>query len=195
MTLAEFLTVAIAFTGLALGMRSYLRDKRRDEDTVKVDAERHAFERRMTEEAVTIQRQLAEIEAERHRWELEARGLAAAERKQAEQRERSAAFRIRFAYRDSAQTWARIIATNEGEADALSVRLAVLAETRDEDLVDVEPVGGTDYGISDRIQTGESVHVGVAFSLGFPQPSDLRYRLTWVDTNGEQEQEGRVPVD
>lgn len=195
MTLAEFLTVAIALSGLALGVRSYFRDQKRDEDTAKVDGERHAFERRMTEEAVTIQRQLAEIEVERHRWELEARGRDTAEREQAEQQARSAAFLIRFAYRDSARTWARIVATNEGKADAFSVRLAVLGETRDGDLVEVEPVGGTDYGISDRIQTGESVHVGVAFSLGFPQPSDLRYRLTWIDTNGDHEQEGRVPVD
>jgi hypothetical protein len=70
----------------------------------------------------------------------------------------------------------------------------VLAETRDGDLVDVEPVGGTDYGIADRLQQGESVSVGIAFSLGFPQPDDLRYRLSWVDASGEQLQEGRVPT-
>lgn len=195
MTLAEFITVAIAFAALALGVRSYFRDERRDEDTAKVETERHAFEQRMTGEAVTIQRKLADIEAERHRWELEERNHAAAEREQAEEQARSATFQIRFAYRDSAQTWARIVATNDGKADAYSVRLAVLAQTREEDLVEVEPVGGTDYRVADRLQTGESVHTGVAFSLGFPQPSDLRYRLAWVDTNGEQEQEGRVPID
>jgi hypothetical protein len=72
----------------------------------------------MTEEAVTIQRKLADIEAERHRWELEGRNHAAAAREQAEEQARSATFQIRFAYRDSAQTWARIVATNDGQADA-----------------------------------------------------------------------------
>ena len=195
MTLAEFLMAMIALTGLALGIRSYSRDRKRDEETAKVEGERHHFERRMTEEAVTIQRQLAEIEARRHEWELEARGAQAAELNAAEERARSANFGIRFGYRDSKRTWARIIAANDGQATARNVRLLLLAETRDGGLVDVEPVGGTDYGIAQQLQPGESVHIGVAFSFGSPQPEDLHYRLTWEDDRGGQTKEGRVPVD
>lgn len=195
MTPAESLTVLIAASGLALGIRSYFRDKKRDDVEAKLDAKRHAFEKRINEEAVATQLKLLRIEEERHRWEREERGTKEAQRQETEQQERTASFRIRFGYRDSARTWARIIATNEGQADAFSVRLVVLAETRDGDLVDVEPVGGTDYGVGARLHQGESVSIGVAFSLGFPQPDDLRYRLTWVDANGEQVQEGRVPVD
>lgn len=195
MTLAELLTVLIAAAALGLGIRSYFRDKKRDDETAKLEAERHAFEKRINEEAVATQLNLLRIEEERHRWEREERGIEEAQRREAELQESRALFRIRFGYRDSAQTWARIIATNEGRADAFSVRLTVLAETRGGDLVDVEPVGGTAYGTADRLQQGESVSLGIAFSLGFPQPDDLRYRLTWVDTNGEQVQEGRVPTD
>ena len=194
MTLTELLTVLIAASGLGFGIRSYFRDKTRDDEAAELDAERHAFEKRINGEAVATQLKLLQIEEERHRWEREQRGIEEAHRREAELQERTAFFRIRFGYRDSAQTWARIIATNEGQADAFSVRLAVLAETRDGDLVDVEPVGGTDYGIADRLQQGESVSVGIAFSLGFPQPDDLRYRLSWVDASGEQLQEGRVPT-
>ena len=48
MTLAEFLTVLLAFGGLALGVRSYFRDQRRDREALKVDAERFEFENEST---------------------------------------------------------------------------------------------------------------------------------------------------
>lgn len=194
MTLAEFLTVVIAFGGLALGVRSYFRDQRRDREATKVDAERFEFEKRINEENVTITRHLFDIEARRHRWELEARGLAAAEREETEEQARSANFEIRFAYRDSAHTWARILATNRGEATARNVRLEVWG-ARDGGRQEIEPLGGTDYRDANTLQPGESAHVGVVFTLASPQPEDLRYRVLWEDDRGEQEIDGQVPLD
>ena len=194
MTLAEFLTVLIAFCGLALGVRSYIRDQRRDRETAKVNVERFEFEKRINEENTTITRQLFDIEARRHQWELEARDLAAAEREGAEEKARSAKFAIRFAYRDSAHTWARILATNHGEAMARNVRFEVWG-ARDGGHQEIEPLGGTDYRNANQLQPGESVHVGVVFTLASPQPEDLRYRVSWEDDQGEQEIEGQVPVD
>ena len=52
-----------------------------------------------------------------------------------------------------------------------------------------------DYRSADRPQPTESVHVGVAFSSGSPQPEDLRYQLSWVDCRGDQTLQGRVPID
>ena len=194
MTLAELLTVLIAFGGLALGVRSYFRDQRRDREATKVVAERFEFEKRINEENATITRHLFDIEARRHQWELEARGLTAAEREAAEEHARSANFAIRFAYRDSAHTWARILATNRGEATARNVRMEIWGE-RDGGRQEVEPIGGTDYRNAIRLQPGEGVHVGVVFTLASPQPEDLRYRVSWEDDRGEQEIEGRVPLD
>jgi len=56
MALAEFLTVLIAFGGLALGVRSYFRDQRRDREAEKINAERFEFEKRINEENATITR-------------------------------------------------------------------------------------------------------------------------------------------
>lgn len=194
MTLAEFLTVLIAFGGLALGVRSYFRDQRRDREATRAEAERFEFEKRMNEENVTITRHLLDIEARRHQWELEERELAAAEQKEAEEQARSANFTISFAYRDSAHTWARILATNRGEATARNVRLEVWG-ARDGGHQEIDPLGGTDYRNADKLQPGESVHVGVVFTLASPQPEDLQYRVSWEDDRGEQEIEGRVPLD
>lgn len=194
MTLAEFLTVLIAFGGLALGVRSYFRDQRRDREAAKVNVERFEFEKRVNEENTTITRQLFDIEARRHQWELEARDLAAVEREGAEEKARSAKFVVRFAYRDSAHTWARILATNHGEAVARNVRLEVWG-ARDGGHQEIEPLGGTDYQNANQLQPGESVHVGVVFTLASPQPEDLRYRVSWEDDQGAQEIEGQVPVD
>jgi hypothetical protein len=194
MTLAELLTIIIAFAGLALGVRSYFRDKRRDEETATVDANRSEFEQRMTEEAVTIQRQLAEIEVQRHSWELEARQDAATLAEELVERARSADFAVRFAYRDSRHTWARILASNTGQATARDVRLELLAENSDGDPVDVDPVGGTDYRTADLLQPGESVHVGIAFTFGSPQPEDLRYRISWTDDRGPHQKSAQVPL-
>ena len=194
MALAEFLTVLIAFGGLALGVRSYFRDQRRDREAEKINAERFEFEKRINEENATITRQLFDIEARRHQWELEARDLAAAERDEADERARSAEFAIRFAYRDSAHTWARILATNHGEAMARNVRLEVWG-IRDGGHQEIELLGGTDYRNASQLQPGESVHLGAVFSLASPQPEDLRYRVSWEDDQGEQEIEGQVPLD
>lgn len=194
MTLAEFLTVLIAFGGLALGVRSYFRDQRRDREAAKVNVERFEFEKRINEENTTITRQLFDIEARRHQWELEARDLAEAEREGAEEMARSAKFAIRFAYRDSAHTWARILATNHGQAVARNVRLEVWG-ARDGGHQEIEPLGGTDYRNANQLQPGESVHVGIVFTLASPQPEDLRYRVSWEDDRGEQEIEGQLPVD
>lgn len=194
MTLAEFLTVLIAFGGLALGVRSYFRDQRRDREATKVEDERFEFEKRINEENATITRQLFDIEARRHQWELEARELAEATREEAHERERFAKFAIRFAFRDSAHTWARILATNQGEATARNVRLEVWG-ARGGGHQEVEPLGGTDFRNADQLQPGESVHVGVVFTFASPQPEDLRYRVSWEDDQGEQEIEGQLPLE
>ncbi len=193
MTLAELLTVLIAFGGLGLGVRSYFRDRKRDDETTTVEKERHAFERRMTEEAVTIQRQLVEIEADRHRREIDALGAAEAEREEAERREQTANLAIRFAFRDSNRTWARILATNHGPAAANDVKLDVYGE-RGGTRVEINEIAGEDYQTADRLQPNESVHVATVFTMGSPQPADLRYRLSWTDGRGPQENSGQVPI-
>lgn len=192
-TLGELLTVLIALGGLGLGVRSYYRDKKRDDATAKVETERHEFERRMTEEAVTIQRQLFEIEADRHRRELDALGAAEAEGEEAEEREQTADLTVRFGYRDSKHSWARILATNYGPTDADDVELDVYGE-RDGDRVEINEIAGEDYRTADRLQPNESVHVATVFTMGSPQPADLRYRLSWTDGRGPQEKSGRVPI-
>ena len=105
----------------------------------------------------------------------------------------SADFGVRFGFRDSAQTWGRLIARNNGPTDAREVSLVVGAEV-DGTAVAVEPVGGTDYGEASVLQPNESVHVGVAFSFGSPGPADLTYTLSWTDDLGPHVEQKRVPL-
>ncbi|NOX24319.1 MAG: hypothetical protein GXP36_14670 [Actinobacteria bacterium] len=194
MSLSEWVTAGVAFAALVLGIVNFIVERNRAEDATVRERQRDEFERRTTEEAVVIQRSLLEIEGRRHNWEQERRAAEATESLRSDEAARTAAMRVRFAYRDSTKTWARILATNHGPADASDVALDVYAE-KDGETVEVEPVGGTDYRTADRLQPNESVHVGVAFTFGSPQPEDLRYRLSWVDGRGEQTEEGRVPID
>ncbi len=191
---ADWVTGVIALAALLLGIANFIVKRNRAKDTEVREQERDEFERRTTEEAVVIQRKLFEIEEQRHEWEQEQRAAEAAESERADEDAQTAEMSVRFAYRDSARTWARILATNYGPADATDVALDIYAE-QDGGTVEVEPVGGTDYRTADLLQPSESVHVGVAFSFGSPQPEDLRYRLSWVDGRGEQTSDGRVPID
>jgi len=77
---------------------------------------------------------------------------------------------------------------------ARNVRLEVWG-IRDGGHQEIELLGGTDYRNASQLQPGESVHLGVVFSLASPQPEDLRYRVSWEDDQGEQEIEGQVPLD
>lgn len=83
-------TALIALGGFGLGIRSYFRDKNRDEETRRVEVERNAFERKMAEQSAAIQQRLADIEEVRHRRELDAVATADAEREDAERRHRTA---------------------------------------------------------------------------------------------------------
>ncbi|NIA25564.1 MAG: hypothetical protein GWP04_08325 [Gammaproteobacteria bacterium] len=194
MSLSEWVTAGVALAALVLGVVNFIVERNRAEDATVRERERDAFEQRTTEEAVEIQRSLFEIEERRHEWEREQRAAEAVASLRADETARTAAMKVRFAYRDSARTWARILATNYGPADASDVALDVYAR-QDGKTVEVEPVGGTDYRTADRLQPNESVHVGVAFTFGSPQPEDLRYRLSWVDGRGEQTDEGQVPIE
>ena len=186
-------TVLIALGGFGLGIRSYFRDKTRDEETRRVEVERHAFERKMAEQSAAIQQRLADIEEVRHRRELDAVATADAEREEAEQRRRTAGLVVQFNYRDSKHSWARIAATNHGPADATGVTLGVYGEI-DGDRVEINEIANEDYGTTDRLQTNESVHVSTSFTMGSPQPADLRYHLSWTDGRGRRNISGQVPV-
>lgn len=194
METVDWITGGIALAALLLGVANFVVDRRRASDAAKREIERDEFEQRTTEEAVDIQRRIFEIEERRHGWEQQERATEDAERQRLDEEGRTAEMRVRFAFRDSARTWGRILATNYGPADATDVTLDVYAEQNGQ-TVNVEPVSGTDYRTADRLQRNESVHVGVAFSFESPQLEDLRYRLSWVDGRGEQTAEGRIPVD
>lgn len=182
----DWVTTAIAVIALAISAWSFFHDRNRQKT-------RDEFERRSTQEAAEIQRQLLEIEETRHRWEQEQRNAEESTQRRTDEEARTAAFTVRFGYRDSTRTWARIIATNNGPADARDVELEVFAEKGGR-RVDIEPIRGEDYLTAERLQPNESVHFGVAFSLAFPSAADLRYRITWMDGRGSQAMEGRVPV-
>lgn len=72
-----------------------------------------------------LQRRLLEIEETRHDWERRGRINEEEEERCRLEISRTAAFTVTFAFRDSAKTWARIIARNNGPALARSVRLDV----------------------------------------------------------------------
>lgn len=136
---------------------------------------------------------MLEIEEERYAWELQRRNEESERTRQAEERLRTAAFSVTFAYRDSARTWASVVARNSGAADAQDVTLDVWGDQGDR-RAEVDRVKGQDYGTAEMLQSGETVHVAVAFSLGSPSAEDLRYRLTWIDGRGAQADEGQVPA-
>jgi len=133
------------------------------------------------------------IEETRFQWDQESRAVETAAAAAEDERRRSATFGVRFGFRDSARTWGRLIARNNGPSEATDVTLTVGAVV-DGEPVEVEPVGGTDYGSSEVLKPNESVHVGVAFTFGSPGPEDLTYRLLWSDGLGTHEDEGRIPL-
>jgi hypothetical protein len=158
--------------------------------------ERDAFENRATEEAAETQLRLLKIEETRHEWEQEERDAAAADEARAGEEASTADITVRFGFRDSAHSWGRVIATNNGPADALNVELQIFAEDVLGDVVGpVKSISGEYYGMADALQPTESVHIGVSLAMIGFSPEDLRYRITWVDSQGEpQSKEGRVPV-
>lgn len=183
---SDWVTATIALLALSLSTWSWIRDRTRQQD-------RDDFEKRSTKEAAEIQRQLLEIEETRHGWEQEQRKTEESAQHRADEESRTASFNIRFGFRDSAQTWARIIATNNGPADARNVELDVFAE-RDGKRVEIDPIRGEDYRTANRLQPNESVHLGTAFSFASPSVADLRYRVTWTDDRGDHTTDGQVPL-
>lgn len=192
--LVDWITGAVAVAGLGLGIINFLADRTRVSETTKRETERDEFERSANEVAADFQRRLVEIEETRHGWEQQERTDEEVRRQRFDQEALTAEMKVRFAYRDSAQTWARILATNGGPAEANDVVLDVYAE-RNGQTIDVGPVSGEDHRTADQLPPNESVYVGVVFSLGSPLPADLRYRLSWVDGRGPQKDEGQVPVN
>jgi hypothetical protein len=187
---ADVVIALIATGALALSTWQFFSDRARSK-------RRDAFEKRTTEESAETQRKLLEIEETRHRWEQEAREAAASEEARAEEEASAADFTVRFGFRDSARSWGRVIATNNGPADAVDVDLHVFgADVFDEPggWEPIDPVFNEDYGLADLLQPSESAHVGVSFGMGGPQPADLRYRILWFDGRGRQQLEGRVPL-
>lgn len=193
---ADWVTGVLALAALGLGVLNSAIASRRHKASVKREKDRDAFERRTTSEAVEIERKLLEIEEDRHAHEQATRESEASEASQAEEESKIADLIVRFAYRDSARTWGRVIATNVGPADARTVELELWAERPGtSERVEVEPIRGEDYSTAPRLRPNESVHIGLAFSMGSPAPEDLRYQTYWVDDRSvDQSRIGRVPV-
>ena len=124
------------------------------------------------------QRRIAELERERLDYEAS----------------RSAEFSLRFGFRNSAKAWGRVIARNEGPADASNVVLEVWG-VRDGERVEIAPIDGGSRGSASLLRPSESVSMDLAFTFGTPGPADLRYRIEWTDGMGTKEQEGEVPAD
>lgn len=160
---------------------------------LEIEELRHEWEERAVQEASSLQRRLLEIEETRHDWER--RGWINEEEEERRRLEisKTATFTVTFAFRDSAKTWARIIARNNGPALARSVQLDVWGVGAD-GRAEVDRVKGQDHHEAESLQPSESVHVAVAFSMASPGPEDLRYRLTWVDGRAEQAEEKQVPL-
>lgn len=102
-------------------------------------------------------------------------------------------FSIRSGYRDSAHTWARVIATSEGPALARDVALDVWYEVHGE-RIEVQTLEGQGDRSARRLAPNESVHGAILFSLASPSTHTLRYRVSWTDDRGSQTKEGQVPL-
>lgn len=176
----------MAIGALILGFYNFVTANRRER-------ERDEFQRRMTEEAVETQRQLLVIEEQRLGWERQAREAEEGRRRQAEEKVRGATFAIRSSYRDSARTWARVIATNQGPAQARDVFLDVWYDY-DGQRREIDTLAGHDQRRAESLAPNESVHVAVVFSLASPPAHNLRYQVRWTDDRGSQVDAGQVPL-
>lgn len=116
--------------------------------------------------------------------------------KEGELPSQAANLKVRFGFRDSAHTWARVIATNYGPADARDVELEVWGERDGRGRIPVVPIRGEDYSKAAVLQPNESIHIGIAFTFGSPSPEDLRYHVSWVDDRGiQQSKVGRAQLE
>jgi hypothetical protein len=172
------ISLLIGAAGLILGIVNHNQNTDRD-----------AFQRRSNEEAAETQRRLLQIEETRHSWEQKARGLEESKERETAEDARSATFVVRFGFRDSARGWARIIATNTGPAVARDVELEVWGE-REGKRVPVGLIAGEDSRAASELVPGESVHLGIAFTIGFAGAEELRYKVSWDDDRGAQKKEG-----
>lgn len=179
-------SAAVALLALGLSIFNFLIGNRREQD-------RDQFQRRMTEEAVETQKQLLIIEERRHDWEQQERRMQEEREREVEEGAISSSFSIRSGYRDSAHTWARVIATSEGPANARDVELDVWYEV-DNERIEIQTLKGQDHRSAERLAPNESVHVAILFSLASPPTHTLRYRVDWTDGRGPQTREGQVPV-
>jgi hypothetical protein len=183
---AVSVSALVALVALAMSIYNLVVGNRRER-------ERDEFQKRTTEEAVETQRQLLVIEETRHRWERQERTIEEENERQAEESSKATDFLIRFGYRDSARSWARVIATSSGPAQARDVTLDVWGEIGGE-RHDVRTMGGHDYREADHLSPGESVHVAIVFTLASPPAEALRYCVDWTDDRGAQTKEGQVPL-
>lgn len=186
--MSTFLDVIVAIVAIAafgLSLRVYFRDKNLGEKTAEL-------QRRIVEiEETRLAREEAQLVADNEA-ALRARKERAEAGRRAQRAGRSANFDLRFTMKSRDR--GRLIATNNGPADASNVLLEVWGE-RGGGRQEVYPFDGDDTRRADRLQPRESIGYEAIFSLSSPRPEDLRYRLTWVDGNGDQEKLGRAPVN
>lgn len=180
--MTDVVIAVVAVLSLFLSTLVFYRDTKRGKRTST-----------LVQETADLQRRMVEIEEERQAWKHEERESDRAAIRLAEERARSADLRIRFSFRNSDHSIGRVIARNEGQADATGVTLEVWGE-RDGERHEMSTYGGADDHRASRLQTGESVHYDALFTLSSPQATDLRYRITWTDGLGDQQQKGRVPA-
>ena len=118
----QIIIAVIAVLAVILSSTQFFADRSRNKA-------RDEFEERTTNEAAETQRRLLDIEEARHLWEREDREAGAAEAQLAEDQANTANVLVRFGFRDSARSWGRVIATNNGPADAPRSRFACSART------------------------------------------------------------------
>ena len=178
-------------------------DWKRGQDAAKRERERDDWQKKVVEEQVEIQRQQAETQRKSYELSLEvhesqrqqAEPAPPTDEQPSEAEPEPPAFSIRFAYRDSAHQWARLIATYNGPTQARNVLLSVWGE-RDGQRLDAFAVQGMDFRHADKLPVGDSVHTAVAFGIGTPAAHELHYKVEWTDERRKKRtQEGPVPLD
>lgn len=166
MTTAEIIMAVIGSLGFLLGLRAYSRDK-------------------------GVQKRLLAIEEETHAWRREEREAIEAERRALEEETKTADFGVKTRPVDLAAS--QVIAQNRGPAEAFDVALEIWGE-RDGSRLDAPIFAANSQLQADRLRPAETVHAHLIFGIGQPSRNELRYRLSWTDGRGPQDEEGRVPL-
>jgi hypothetical protein len=154
---------------------------------LRTDRDFHSWQKSMTEEAVNAQLRSLEIDDARHAreratWEADAaefespqpeapitpEDLAEVVRPEPLQPPLVVVganeFTVVFAWRDSARTWARLIARNDGPGDARDVKLDIWGDSGGVGS-EARRMPGMDRGESDRLRPNEAVHIAVVSTL------------------------------